>query len=1079
MTGKQNGLETLEGETLKDDSPLILGAAEQATASHKTRVFYVLLLIAVSLVTILWLAAVGFYVDQNVGLSNILQLLPHELGALFAGAFTPIAFLWLLVSYARRSNEAYYKGAALDQLMRELGYPSPEAEARVASLTRTLEEHASAVQVRTEEAARRIEIATAALSQQQDVAENLMDELSSQNSALRDELQSRIAELADLLAKAEGQRETLDNLALTQTEQFEKSLDLAAEKSEKIQSAITQQVEQLQASITDSETASQNLVQELEKSGQAIEGMAKRSEERVQLSNKSMLASLNEMEEARDKTLSELEIGGEKFRSRADQLEKQSRDIIFQIEKATETLRQGGEDSKRTGDEVIGRLSGLRDGLYSAREAVETILTELESKQDRVRQQAVDASNDSMNAIAQLEAEASRLSTLGQELSESLGTSSQKISDEAAMMESSLHQAEDKIKAVENLLDEAQKLIAASGDKALRDSRSLGEQFAGHANRLDQSAELAYGRAQEMQAALRKQLNALEQASNHVNSLTEEIAVKLGENVDNLSQASLETSNQITQLGTGFQRQADIITSTTNKVAGEIREAGEEIRRESESIELYGEKAAKNIKTAAEDLEKQNQQLGNTADVSTAKLKAAAEDAVRQHQDLMASAERATLQARQSGEAASSQSAELARMAEKASGELRAMGDQAREHLDSLAKAANTANEQASSLSETTAGNVERLATASDLANAQFEKLAELSEKAKQSSVDMEQVIGKETAALTEIARQLADRADYIRTSLEDRTRLLHKSAGQANIVGEGFRRKTVELAKASELMLSGLQQADQALMRHRKEIDQTRKRFELDMTRVTEQVGDAGRQATEMGSEAATIFEERASDLLKFTGRAREETEGLLDQFEQQRQRIEVTAKQVENSLQETSSMLSEESRNLREASTSASEEALVTSLKFQQQADRLKTASEVVRRQLEYIESDRREKTGDAMRKASALIMDSMHSMSIDIARSIDNTLPDELWNRYRKGEKSIFTRRLIKNRDEERIQHLYKEQGDFRRYVDQYRAAFEQLLQEAENSEFSDLLAETYASSDLGKVYFMLNDALGSVH
>jgi hypothetical protein len=265
-------------------------------------------------------------------------------------------------------------------------------------------------------------------------------------------------------------------------------------------------------------------------------------------------------------------------------------------------------------------------------------------------------------------------------------------------------------------------------------------------------------------------------------------------------------------------------------------------------------------------------------------------------------------------------------------------------------------------------------------------------------------------------------------------------------------------------------------LNRHKKQIENTRARFQVELDSLTSQMSEAGAHASSLSEQTADAFKQRAEELIAYVDRAQGGSKELVDQFEQQKKRLEVTAQQVESSLAHTSDVLRGESKNLRDASSMAAEEALISSLKFQKQAERLTEASAKVQKQTEEITNKQRKQGGEAFRKASALIIDGLHSMSIDLARSLDNTLPEELWNRYRRGEKSIFTKKLLKTKDQDRIRNLYKESGDFRRYVDQYRRSFNQLLEETEQSEHSQMLFETYASSEIGKVYLMLTDALG---
>ena len=45
----------------------------------------------------------------------------------------------------------------------------------------------------------------------------------------------------------------------------------------------------------------------------------------------------------------------------------------------------------------------------------------------------------------------------------------------------------------------------------------------------------------------------------------------------------------------------------------------------------------------------------------------------------------------------------------------------------------------------------------------------------------------------------------------------------------------------------------------------------------------------------------------------------------------------------------------------------------------------------------------------RSQAHVVDSLNSLSVDIARAIDHNASVELWDRYRAGERNVFTRRL----------------------------------------------------------------------
>ncbi len=109
----------------------------------------------------------------------------------------------------------------------------------------------------------------------------------------------------------------------------------------------------------------------------------------------------------------------------------------------------------------------------------------------------------------------------------------------------------------------------------------------------------------------------------------------------------------------------------------------------------------------------------------------------------------------------------------------------------------------------------------------------------------------------------------------------------------------------------------------------------------------------------------------------------------------------------------------------------------------------------------------------------MESLNSLSVDIARAIDHEASIELWNRYRRGERDVFTRRLYTLKGQQtfdEIRRKYQADGEFRAAVDRYCEDFEKLLKDVSRNDADNVMTQTYLSSDTGKVYTMLAHASG---
>jgi hypothetical protein len=108
-----------------------------------------------------------------------------------------------------------------------------------------------------------------------------------------------------------------------------------------------------------------------------------------------------------------------------------------------------------------------------------------------------------------------------------------------------------------------------------------------------------------------------------------------------------------------------------------------------------------------------------------------------------------------------------------------------------------------------------------------------------------------------------------------------------------------------------------------------------------------------------------------------------------------------------------------------------------------------------------------------------DALDSLSVDIARMIDHEAAAELWERYRRGERGVFTKRLYTAQGHkafEEIRNKYRSDPEFRQTVEHYIHEFERLLDDVSRGDRGAAVARNYLTSDTGKVYTMLAHAAG---
>jgi hypothetical protein len=109
----------------------------------------------------------------------------------------------------------------------------------------------------------------------------------------------------------------------------------------------------------------------------------------------------------------------------------------------------------------------------------------------------------------------------------------------------------------------------------------------------------------------------------------------------------------------------------------------------------------------------------------------------------------------------------------------------------------------------------------------------------------------------------------------------------------------------------------------------------------------------------------------------------------------------------------------------------------------------------------------------------IESLDSISVDIARMIDHDAAADLWDRYKRGERNVFTRRLYTIQGQQtfdEIRKRYRADREFKQTVDRYIGEFERLLEEVSRDDRGQVVARSYLTSETGKVYTMLAHAAG---
>lgn len=111
-------------------------------------------------------------------------------------------------------------------------------------------------------------------------------------------------------------------------------------------------------------------------------------------------------------------------------------------------------------------------------------------------------------------------------------------------------------------------------------------------------------------------------------------------------------------------------------------------------------------------------------------------------------------------------------------------------------------------------------------------------------------------------------------------------------------------------------------------------------------------------------------------------------------------------------------------------------------------------------------------------ALLVESLNSTAIDVTKILSNEVTDTAWASYLRGDRGIFTRRAVKLLDAAEAREIarhYEVEPEFRDQVNRYIHDFEAMLRNVLATRDGTPLSVTLLSSDTGKLYVALAQAI----
>lgn len=257
--------------------------------------------------------------------------------------------------------------------------------------------------------------------------------------------------------------------------------------------------------------------------------------------------------------------------------------------------------------------------------------------------------------------------------------------------------------------------------------------------------------------------------------------------------------------------------------------------------------------------------------------------------------------------------------------------------------------------------------------------------------------------------------------------------------------------------------------------------------------------ETLESGRDKADTLEKIVDDTISTTRRfAEQAAPQLVDALLRVR---ETSAAAADHARETLAGIVPEAAKALEEASGSALRRAVDASVRGQvaelalttetavnaatraserltQQMVALAETTAMVEQRIDQARNEHEKADSDSFARRVSLLIEALNSASIDIAKSFSAEVTDSAWAAYLKGDRGVFTRRAVRLLDAgetREVVRLYGEDEDFRENVNRYIHDFEAMLRQILALRDGSPLGVTLLSSDMGKLYVALAQAI----
>ncbi len=1049
---------------------------------------------------------------------------PSEVGMFLAGVLAPPALLWVAVSSLMRRADLHYYTLSLRGELQSLLFPSGETSRLINSDIQAFVNQAQEISATTNEVLKSLQRAryglrtelkdfatlskkaefhigrlSDSLHQKTEKLLTITDEVGKRVNMIDEKALNGITAWEDAALKMAGRADAMESAMDKGTTKILEAADKAGDRTREIEGNFTRIGEKLDgdmnklSGIIETMESKAGKFSDVIASGKAGIEDTEKAVAKLEEATQALASCTGNLDDMLENKASELRETVTSISREIESMENTGRDAGEKISEAVSAAVAGTKDIEGA---IKGAVESLEKSAETARSAAGEITDKTRASAENFRDAGEENAAKIKETLALLEESRKAIDDTAKVSFEKMCEFREAMEEQRGKMDYSVSGLSGRVSGLSEALTEPLSKIDEAVKVADERHQAISNILRARIEELNDSSEKAGARAETIRTSLKIQAQEISALSGQVagqagiikeqfaagretlsGQVSESLAMigkvsdALKESGGSIGKISLQAVTDVTGLGDKISASSHEISSITQKVCSDLGRLDEILDSKMVQLGARSEDATQSVLRVRDALEATASSMDPVLTKTIEKAGVAQQEYAALKESLIAASETGLSRIQQAGNVFEQKLDDLRAGAEHAESLLEAAASKLQEGASGIESASQMADEKLVSMARAIKGQASDMHLSADQ---MLLKMESVQKAINEQFLEFSASVGQFTAQMQETGRDFTRNASLIREGAKEvhegfeeagqsarvQSEALEKTAektsGSMHAMTDTMRREMEEMLASAQVTLDEIRKAGESFALRARELTQNMKEslhtsesFSRELKTQAATVADLAGHSAERLSKAVVDLSSKVDDM----GR---------------------TAKDVAGQIENTAESMGIESERLIHVSSAALETAREAALSFGKQSESLFKASQDAKDFMGEIDSLTHRARTDAFMAGAKFVVESLHSLSVDVTRLLDGNVSEKSWRAFQSGDVGIFTRKLARLGDTwptEKAQEKFEKDSEFRTFVLRYIRQFEELYEQVESNDHNALLATTMGSSDVAKLYGFL--------